>query len=392
MRFSRKRFKRFDEIIEQLYENENINFSMADRRIWKINECFKDLSPRSKAAERKVLRNVFQYLNTNSVLLSGEDFIQAVYNMVKFRPYWKNDLLDWKPTSKQGRVQVNELADHLFARYKMPEFLYKCFFESKSILHIKWFIHIGNGERVKEMPDIPIPFRQKMGHYFLQAPSKFSIAEALRWAQVKGLNGEDNLAERVAYSWIGTKPYMDEDFWEAFLQLLINGAMLNMNKVTELIDFVREAKRENKDYSLKGRKLQSLVRQSDTWHNRFSGYKTNQVWKPCGIEGYRIEKKTEVVVLEELIESRLLNEEGRAMKHCVASYAFYCAKGKSAIFSLRKYSGGILLDTMATIEVNVSLNRVVQAKAKMNKPITEEAKKYMEAWAIKEGLAVNPYL
>ena len=97
-------------------------------------------------------------------------------------------------------------------------------------------------------------------------------------------------------------------------------------------------------------------------------------------------------MLEELTESRKLSEEGKAMKHCVGSYAFYCAKGRSAIFSLRKYSGGILLDIMATIEVNISLQRIVQAKAKMNKPINEEAKRYMEAWAIHEGLAINPYL
>jgi hypothetical protein len=98
------------------------------------------------------------------------------------------------------------------------------------------------------------------------------------------------------------------------------------------------------------------------------------------------------VVLEELTESRRLTEEGKAMKHCVGSYAFYCARGKSAIFSLRKYSGGVLLDIMATIEVNLALQRIVQAKAKMNKPISDEAKKYMEAWAINEGLVLNPYL
>jgi hypothetical protein len=98
------------------------------------------------------------------------------------------------------------------------------------------------------------------------------------------------------------------------------------------------------------------------------------------------------VVLEELTESRRLTEEGKLMKHCVGSYAYYCAKGKSAIFSLRKYSGGILLDIMATIEVNLALQRVVQAKAKMNKPISEEAKKYMESWAMHEGLVLNPYL
>ena len=65
---------------------------------------------------------------------------------------------------------------------------------------------------------------------------------------------------------------------------------------------------------------------------------------------------------------------------------------KSAIFSLRKYSGGLLLDVMATIEVNVSLRKIVQAKAKMNKPISGEARKHLETWAMNEGMEMSHYL
>jgi PcfJ-like protein len=392
LQFSRKRFKKFEEIIGQLYLGADLGFSFSDRRIWKINECFNNFSSKAKATDRKFFRDVLIRLDEKSELVNGETYIQVLYNMVQFRACWKQDLFKWKPITKQPAAQVKELATYLFCKYKIPDFLYQGLYETKNMQYIQWLMHLGDGGRVKEMKNIPIPFTQKMGHYFLLAPAKFSIAEALRWAQVKGLNGEDRLAERIAYSWIGTKPYSNEAFWESFIQLIINGGMFNLNKLTELIDYVREAKRENENYTLKGRTLQSLFRQSDAWHQRFSHNRINQVWKPCGIEGYRAEKKAELVVLEELTESRRLSEEGKAMKHCVGSYAFYCAKGKSAIFSLRKYSGGILLDIMATIEVNLALQRVVQAKAKMNKPISDEAKKYMEAWAMNEGLVLNPYL
>jgi PcfJ-like protein len=390
--FSKKRFKKFDEIILQLYRNEDLSFSFSDRRIWKINECFNTFSSKAKSAERKKLKDVFIHLNNTTELLNAEEDIQAVYNIVLFRPYWTKDFFDWKPYSKHANQQIKELAAYLFCKYKVPDFLYQCFYETKSTQFIYWLIHIGTGGKVKEMTNIPIPFTQKMGHYFLQAPDKLTITEALRWAQVKGLGGDDRLAERICYSWISTKPYSHEDFWEAFIQLLANGGMFNINKTTELIDYVREAKRENERYSLKGRTLKSLLRQSDVWHQRFSHTKINQVWKPCGIEGYRAEKKSEIVMLEELTESRQLTAEGKTMKHCVGSYAFYCAKGKSAIFSLRKYSGGVLLDIIATIEVSIPSQRVVQAKAKMNKPISDEARKYMETWATKEGLAISPYL
>ena len=390
--FSRKRFKKFDEIILQLYKNEDLSFSFSDRRIWKINECFDTFSSKAKEAERKKLKDVFMYLNDKTELLNSEEHIEAVYNMVLFRAYWKHDFFNWQPSSKQANMQMMELAAYLFCKYKVPAFLYQCFYEKKDKQFIYWLIHIGMGGKVREMGKIPIPFTNKMGHYFLQAPAKLTIAEVLRWAQAKGLGGDNNLAERIAYSWLGTKPYGHEDFWEAFIQLLANGGMFNMNKITELIDYVREAKRENENYSLKGRTLQSLLRQSDAWHQRFSNNKNNVVWRPCGIAGFRVEKKSEVLVLEELNESRLLRAEGKAMKHCVSSYAFYCEKGKSAIFSLRKYSDAGLMDIMATIEVSIPTQRVVQAKAKMNRPISEEARKCMGAWAIKEGLVINPYL
>jgi PcfJ-like protein len=392
LQFSKKRFKKFEEIIHQLYMNEDLSSFFSDKRIWKINECFKAPSSKSKANDRKILRDVLVHLCSHSSLVSDEQHIQAVYKMVQFRAYWRNDVFNWKAASKQGAIQVKELAAYLFCKYKVPDFLYKCFYETKNDLHIYWLIHIGRGGSTKEMGSIPIPFTKKMGHHFLLAPAEFSVAEALRWAQVKGLSGEDALAKRIAYSWIGTKPYSNEEFWETFLQLLVNGGMFNHNKITELIDYVREAKRENRNYSLKGRTLQSLVRQSDAWHNRFTKYKGNFFWKPCGIEGYKAEKKPELIVLEELTESSSLREEGRAMKHCVATYSYYCAKGKSAIFSMRKYSGGLLLEIMATIEVNLSLKRIVQAKARMNKAISPETKKHLQVWAMNEGLEVNQYI
>jgi hypothetical protein len=302
LQFSRKRFKKFEDVIGQLYLGADLSFSFSDRRIWKINECFNDFSLKKKAADKKIFRDVLILLDKNSELVNGEKYIQVLYNMVQFRAYWKQDLFKWKPVTKQPVAQAKELAMYLFCKYKIPDFLYEGLYEIKNMQYIQWLVHLGNGGKVKEMKNIPIPFTQKMGHYFLQAPTKFSIAEALRWAQVKGLNGEERLAERIACSWMGTKAYDNEDFWESFIRLVVNGGMFNLNKLTELIDYVREEKRINVNFSLKGRTLQSLFRQSDVWHSRFSSSGTNQVWKPCGIEGYRTEKKAEVIVLEELID------------------------------------------------------------------------------------------
>ena len=392
LQFSRKRFKKFEDIIFALYQGEDLSTHFSDRRIWKIYDCFQKLGSKAKSRDKEIFKDMLEHLNGSAKVALDEAFIQAAYNMLLFRAHWRKDVFTWKARSKQTSAQMMELAEYLFCLYTVPTFLYKAFYECTNLLYIEWFLHIGSGKKVKEIGKVPIPFTQKMAHYFLQVPFKYSVVEALRWAQVKGLGGDDKLAERIAFSWIATKPYNDEYFWNEFLLLLVNSGMFNHDKLIELIDYVREAKREHAAYSLKGRTLQSLSRHSDEWHNRFAIYKGNQAWKPCGIEGYKDDRKKEKVVLQELTEAAMLREEGKTMKHCVASYAFYCAKGKTAIYSLRKVSGGILVETLATIEVNLSLRRIVQAKAKMNKPISEEAKHYLYEWADLQQLSLNPYL
>ncbi|MBG9374763.1 PcfJ domain-containing protein [Panacibacter sp. DH6] len=390
LRYSNKRFKKFDEVIMQLYTGDKLNaFFGTDKRIWKISECFATAGKDTKI----LLRDVFIHLDKTSALIVAEEHIEAVINMAKFKAYWRKNIFDWKPTSKNALMQLHELADFLFCAYSVPKFLYKAFFEKKHKLFINWFIHLGDGRKVKELKDMPIPFTQKMGHYFTIAPGNFTIQEAIRWAQVRGLGGDERLANRIVASWLGYKPYADEDFWQAFLQIVIHGGMFNLAKLTELIDYVRDAKQQHVNYHLKGRTLQSLLRQSDVWHNRFKHIKNiGLCWKPCGIEGFRIKKKEEVLVLEELTESKLLSAEGQAMKHCVASYALYCSQGRSAIFSMRKYVGNVLLERLATVEVNLSSGKIVQAKGKMNRPVSDEVKRYMLNWAEENALTVNQYL
>lgn len=392
LRFSKKRFKKFNEIIEQLYAGENLGrFNYTDTRIGKISEVFGRLKTNKHQPDRKLLKRVLIYLDEYSALVSDADHIQAIYNMIQFRTWWIQDLFEWRPKSKQIQVQLKELTSYLFCKYKVPDFLYQGFYSS-NLLYVEWFIHLGIGRRVRDLNKMPIPFTQKMGHYFLQAPSRLSIAEAIRFAQVRGLGGDERLADRIALSWLGSKSYSDEPFWERFVQILINGGMFNHSKVGELIDYVREMKRIEAGYQLKGRTLQSLLRQSNEWHKRSVYMATLQYWQSCGIEGFRYERNDGDIVVEELISTKELEREGKAMKHCVATYSHLCAKGRAAIYSFRKYTQGLMTEPLATIEVNLFSKRIVQAKGKMNKPIPNEARKCMELWAKKNELSVGAYL
>lgn len=173
--YSKKRFKKFDEVILQLYNDEDLSVHFSDRRIWKVNDCFCKFSSKAKLSDRIILKDALIYLEKHSSIILDEDYIQAVFNMVLFRAYWRKDIFKWKPLSNRSEKQLNELAFYLFCEYNVPEFLYKAFYEKKDRLHIIWFMHIGTGRRMRELAKMPIPFTQKMAHYFLQAPAMFSI-------------------------------------------------------------------------------------------------------------------------------------------------------------------------------------------------------------------------
>jgi hypothetical protein len=51
-----------------------------------------------------------------------------------------------------------------------------------------------------------------------------------------------------------------------------------------------------------------------------------------------------------------------------------------------------LKDILATIEINIFLKRIVQAKAKTNRRISKEAENIMTQWAMKNALSISEYL
>ncbi|MBK6828581.1 MAG: PcfJ domain-containing protein [Chitinophagaceae bacterium] len=391
LRFSKMRFKRFSDIIIALYEGADLSDYFSDVRISRVFQSYQ-MAENSGCPSKEMLRDSFLYLNGNSRLMKGDEQILAVFNMVSFHHDWIRNVNEWKPVSKVTQEQVKELAEFLFCRYPMPEFLYKAFLNNQHSMFMEWFIRLGRGESMRDFQNLPLILTRRAAHFFLKAPAKFSIPEALRWSQARGHGSTVQLAERIAYSWLSVKPKGKEDFWDSFISLLARDKEFDHNHTGELIDYVREQKRLNTGYSLKGRTVQSLFRQSDHWHRHLSVDKIDRFWDPSGIEGLQIRKKQELVLLEELHSQRELMEEGRTMKHCVASYSFYCAAGRSTIFSMRKYVDGLLVEKLATIEINLSQRKIVQAKAKMNKPISDEAKNYLTIWAGKEELLMGPYL
>lgn len=392
LQFSRKRFKRFDEIIEKAAALEDLSDWFADARISTLSMIFREYDTAGKTTERFIIRDCYHYLNRNSILLKGPEHIRAVHKIIRFRAYWHRELEKWEPRSGRSDQQLKDLATFLFCKYPVPLFLHKAFLEETTDQYIHWFIHLGNGRRAKDILNFPIPYTNKMYHWFLLAPEKFTIMQAVRWAQVKGLAGSDRLAERVAWSWLSARSVRYEEFWTSFLMLVCQDALFNPDKLTELTDYLRAAKREDAAFEIKGRTLNTLIRRSDEWHRRHSSVTEIMEWDPCSIEGFSVERENERLVMEELTSTMQLADEGIAMRHCVASYAWYCKKGRTAIFSLRTYAMNVLLTRIATIEVDLHNKRIAQAKGRLNSKIEAGTRALLVKWAGNKGLGINPHL
>jgi len=59
-----------------------------------------------------------------------------------------------------------------------------------------WFIEIAMGKSPRHL-GLPVHLTKGMVHHFLQAPSDHTIDSACRWAQVRGLGGNERMVKAV---------------------------------------------------------------------------------------------------------------------------------------------------------------------------------------------------
>ncbi len=395
---SKTRFKKFESLIEDAYA-EKLEDNNCDDRIAVLNSCFTRSRKNRTKVDRLAFKSLMVFLTkSNSKIIKQADLIKGVYNICCYKSLWIKPYEFWKPRSNNAYNQFNELINWMFCFYPTPKFLYNTWTTRLEMKYIPWFIHIAQGKSVKSLPKMPILFTKKMAHLFSQAPKSYSVAEALRWSQVLGLGGDERLAARVASSRLAYINFTAEIFWSKFIQILVNAGMFNHDKISEIIDYLENKLREDPAYHLKGRNFNSLLRQSNNWHSVINKVRYTKLtnWKPCGLSTYAFKEgkdnlQYEFVVIE-LLNSKSLADEGKVMRHCVGSYIMNCARKQSAIFSIRKLKFGFEIDRLATVEVNLSANRVVQAKYKYNKSISAKAKSILTTWAFRNDLEVSSFL
>jgi hypothetical protein len=309
------------------------------------------------------------------------------------------DIGTWRRTGYNADRQLLSLVRHLFVKYPVPGFLYKAWLPGGTNPERMWFIEIAAGVSARQLSGLPVVLTKRMACLFLTAPNWCTPTAALRYAQVVSLGGDEWLAWHVNRSYLGQNGFRNDDFWITVIRFLAGVPMLDGTQIDAILGYINHRRALEADFSMKGRTPNALLRQIEAWQdaqNRLRNRGGALQWSMSGIREGVFETAAPAdkwFRLVELLSSNELQDEGRAMSHCVYTYARSCARGRCTIFSLRTedlHTG--TQERLATIEVDLHTYRVVQVRARFNAVPPAEHHHVIAAWAEQEGLTLVKWM
>ena len=369
-------------------------------------------STSTKTRERFYL--LAQMINRKAKNLITHKHIEALW-AVAGRP-WVRKVETWKIKGKSPNSRFRSLAGHLLMKYKTPQFLYSTF-DTANDPWLPLALLIGNGGSLKvAQVHLPVRFTKRMWHMFLMSPNTCEVLEAIRTTQVKIAGGDQRVVAAILKSRIGTTigargrgdvplaliPEIEE-FWNTFIMWVSRQGMLDPNLIEPLFDYlshcrltrdqenVRDGTPERGPWELKGRTVASVLRGMEEWHGDLvkikrlhglvylpSGYaigmwETKPNWSPIPV----------LWTMEEILTSKRLLQEGKALNHCVYSYGPSIHAGDISIWSLMMDDAPRI-----TVEVNNRRGRIVQARGHNNHSPAHHEWNFITRWARDNGVAV----
>lgn len=144
-------------------------------------------------------------------------------------------------------------------------------------------------------------------------------------------------------------------------------------------------------FSFKNISVKRLFRDIEEWHRLLRGSFYNEKmqnikWGGLNIENFEVEKDSKKYSFVQILSALDLFLEGKAMSHCVFSYASRCVSGSCSIWSLRvEAKDGF--KRLATIEMVGK--RIVQVRKKSNTLPGIKEKKLISLWAENSGILMG---
>lgn len=348
---------------------------------------------------------------------NGKSLAKLAY---AFSPFWIRHPLTWQKNSSQT------VLEHLFAIYQVPKVLShatvevmanadrerlnwrndanrpesgRLFPNDEVLKSVCWLIAIGQGGNLKRLS-------RKLGwkvdgqfqRYLELVPAEYGLIDACMLAEILRKGGNEIDYRRIAsdptFRIDPTNP-SDHEFWHDTVKWFIR----NRNELTDgdatiilqwgrhqFTESVRQSLLEiaNHDrdlpefeaFSWKRRSVSRVLELSRQYEQSLNESRSNLKWSSHGWNWSFQDNSGQLRDFVELVNGAQLFEEGKTLRHCVASYATSCSSGRTAIVSMRNGN----TEQSITIEVDVETKQVVQARGMSNRNPTTSEKQAIIAW------------
>ena len=320
---------------------------------------------------------------------------------------------EWEPRGKGRDTIFNSLCEHLLAKFPTPQFLWSGFWETeirqwRQISQvdvgicpiIQAIVRVARGESFAKMcksGDFPVTLTNKQCHQFLTSISDSTFLTALRRTQIQTYGGDVRLLRALMARDNGRKlaNIVDETFLDSVIAWFSKNPMLDLAQFNPLMDYIWYRWREDKTFSMKGRSPIALMRAMQEWHDDLAKRQIihGKEYKPSGFKAghwefdHRDGTGNFVRVhysITEILNSKELHAEGKALRHCVLSYSSSIEQGHCSIWSMRLND-----DRLITIEVRRESRSIVQARGRCNRATSAEEFRIMQRWAQDNSLNIS---
>lgn len=317
---------------------------------------------------------------------------------------WVRPPSQWRPSGKGEDRLFRSLCEHVLARYRMPPVLWRAFTAATDAPALaKVAVHVAAGGSLYAAVAsglMPVPLTRAMCHDFLTRGGEAGFLDAVRRVQVRAAGGD----ARLHRAWVATRAGRrlhdagGEAFWHSVLAWLAANPMLPTAEVGPLVDYIDHRRGANAGFSMKGRSVLAVLRGMREWHGELARQSAacGRVFPPSGFQPMDIDRSrraadggrvVEIWHVREVLDARTLADEGRAMGHCVFSYARSIERRECAIWTLTLEDEAGHWRRL-TIEVRPALRQVVQARGRLNRRPEPRDRRALDEWAVRNDLQV----
>jgi hypothetical protein len=325
------------------------------------------------------------------------DYMRPLMNLDRFS--WIREIDDWEPMGKSRDSIFRSLVEHLLSAYNTPRFLWSAFFTNDDVKIAPIVDYVAKGgslyDKVKS-GELPVPLTRKMCHDFLQTTAEYTFLSGLRRTQIRSYGGGPHLFRVWMGGPIGSTLHeaVDEEFWATVLQFFSKNPLIDYAQVGPLVDYLQYRRRGDRNFSMKGRTVLALMRDMHVWHGDLAKERSikGTAFEPSGFKAGSYERayqeplgRVKVLwTIEEILTSKALADEGRALRHCVYSYAYKIGMNTSSIWSMRANE-----ERVVTIQVDNRNEKIVQYRGKFNAIPGAREFQILKEWADSNHLKIG---